>query len=180
MNSLRHLNLGLSLLELMTALAVAGILMVVGVPSFRYVTNANRIAGEINGLLGDLQLTRAEAIKQGRPVTICRSVTGAACAVANTWQSGWIVFLDANGNQVVNAGEAVLRVQRPFAGTDSLVASNNVAAVTFNREGFAFGLPGTVTMTLHDQTGNAAWTRCLAVSIVGQLQTQSVGTGACL
>ena len=171
---------GFSLLELMIALAVAAILVVVGVPSFRYVTNANRIAGEINGLLGDLQLTRSEAIEQGRPVTICRSVTGAACAAANTWQSGWIVFMDANGNQAVDAGESLLRVQRPFAGTDTLVASNNVAAVTFNREGFAFGLPGTVTMTLHDQTGNATWSRCLAISIVGQLQTQTVGTGACL
>jgi Tfp pilus assembly protein FimT len=88
--------------------------------------------------------------------------------------------MDANGNQAVDAGESLLRVQRPFAGTDTLVASNNVAAVTFNREGFAFGLPGTVTMTLHDQTGNATWSRCLAISIVGQLQTQTVGTGACL
>ena len=101
MYSIRNAALGFSLIELMTALAVASVLLVVGVPSFRYVTNANRIAGEINGLLGDLQLARSEAIEQGRPVTICRSVDGATCAAANTWQSGWIVFMDANGNQTV-------------------------------------------------------------------------------
>ena len=180
MYSIRNAALGFSLLELMTALAVAAILVAVGVPSFRYVTNANRVTAEINGLLGDLQLTRSQAIVQGRPVTICRSVNGTTCAVANTWQSGWIVFADSNGNQVVNAGEPLIRVQRAFTAGDTLVASNNIAAVTFNRAGFAFGLPGTVTMTLHDQTANSAWTRCLAVSIVGQLQTQTVGTGACL
>jgi type IV fimbrial biogenesis protein FimT len=180
MYSIRNAALGFSLIELMTALAVASVLLVVGVPSFRYVTNANRITGEINGLLGDLQLTRSEAIEQGRPVTICRSVDGATCAAANTWQSGWIVFMDANGNKTVDAGESLLRVQQPIAAGDTLVASGNIAAVTYNREGYAFGLPGTVTMTLHDQTANSAWTRCLAVSIVGQLQTQTVGTGACL
>jgi type IV fimbrial biogenesis protein FimT len=180
MNSSRKTHLGFSLLELMTALAVAAVLVTVGVPSFRYVTNANRITAEVNGLLGDLQLARAEAIKEGRPVTVCRSVNGATCAAATSWHSGWIVFMDSNGNRTVQVGESVLRAQTPFAAGDTFVASNNISAVTFNREGFAFGLPGTVTVTLHDPTGNSAWTRCLAISIVGQMQTQKAGTGACL
>jgi type IV fimbrial biogenesis protein FimT len=164
----------------MTALTVAAVLVSVGVPSFRYVTNSNRATAEVNGLLGDLQLTRAEAIKQGRPVTICSSSNGATCAANTVWERGWIVFMDSNGNRIVDPGEPVMRVQRPFTATDTFRADNNVAAITFNREGFAFGLPGTVTLTLHDQTGNSVWTRCLAISIVGQLQTEKVGTGACL
>ena len=60
-------------------IAIAAIVAMLGVPSFRYVTNSNRIAGEVNGLLGDLQFARAEAIKEGQNVTVCVSANGASC-----------------------------------------------------------------------------------------------------
>ena len=76
-------------------------------------TNSNRIAAEINGLLGDLQFARAEAIKEGQTVTVCVSSNGATCAGAavSTWQNGWIVFSDVNNDHTVDAGDAILRVQ---------------------------------------------------------------------
>jgi hypothetical protein len=51
--------------------------------------------------------------------------------------------------------------------------------VTFNREGFAFGIPSPTTITLHDKTSNKAWTRCLAVVTVGMMQTEMAGAGNC-
>jgi type IV fimbrial biogenesis protein FimT len=172
---------GFTLVELIVAMLVVAVLVGLGVPSFRYVTTANRIAGEINGLLGDMQLARAEAIKEGQTVTVCSSSTPyTACSGSTAWANGWIVFMDANGNKTVDAGEPVLRVQPAFTALDTFTASNAIAAVTFNREGFAFGLPGTVTLALHDPTNNTGRTRCLAITIVGQLQTQSYGQGACL
>ena len=99
-------------------------------PSFRYVTNSNRIASEINGLLGDLQFARAEAIKEGRTVTVCVSTDGATCANSTTWQSGWIVFSDPTNVGVVDAGETILRVQTPFTSTDTFLASNTVSAIS--------------------------------------------------
>lgn len=83
---------GFTLIEMLMTMAIAAILLTIGIPSFRYVTNSNRIAGELNGLLGDLQFARAEAIKEGRTVTVCVSSDGANCANSTTWQSGWIVF----------------------------------------------------------------------------------------
>jgi hypothetical protein len=43
--------------------------------------------------------------------------------------------------------------------------------VTFNREGFATGLTGVVTFTLHDATATASYTRCLMLGISGVMQT---------
>src|ERR1700728_298321 len=109
---------GFTMIELMMTISIATIVMTLAIPSFRYVTNSNRIAGEVNGLLGDLQFARAEAVKEGRNVTVCISADGQSCvANATTWQSGWIVFSDPTDTGVVDPGETVLRQQKPFSST---------------------------------------------------------------
>jgi len=47
--------------------------------------------------------------------------------------------------------------------------------VTFNREGFAVNVLNGSTITLHDATANAAWTRCLEITMVGQMTTETRG-----
>jgi len=41
------------------------------------------------------------------------------------------------------------------------------------------GLPGIVTIALHNVTSVSAYTRCLALSAVGTLQVQQAGVGSC-
>lgn len=166
---------GVSLLELLVVITIASVLFGVGVPSYRSVTNGNRIAAEVNGLLGDLQFARAEAIKEGQTVSVCASADGATCTNAPAWQGGWIVFSNANGDATVDPGDTVLRAQRPFDGTDTFQASNNVGVVTFNREGFATGIANGALITLHDQTNNSNWTRCLSITRIGLMATQLSG-----
>jgi type IV fimbrial biogenesis protein FimT len=170
---------GFTLVEILIAMTVVAILLTIGVPSFRYVTNSNRIAAEINGLLGDMQFARAEAIKEGRPVTVCVSANSTTCSNANTWQNGWIVFSDVNGNAAVDvATDVVLRVQKTFASTDTFVATNAVGAVTFNREGYANGIANGTLIALHDSTNTSNWTRCLSINLVGMMLSQTYGTTA--
>lgn len=167
---------GITLFEMLVTMAIAGILMAIAVPSYRYVTNSNRIASEINGLLGDLQFARGEAIKEGQTVTVCVSNDGATCAGAavSTWQSGWIVFSDLNNDQKVDVGDAILRVQPTFTGTDTFVSAPALGYVTFNREGFTSGIGNAgVLITLHAATPNSASTRCLAVTLVGLATVQT-------
>jgi type IV fimbrial biogenesis protein FimT len=168
---------GFTLTELLVVTAIVAILLGIGVPSYRYVTNSYRMSAEVNGLLGDLQYARAEAIREGLTVTACVSNSGTACTGGGNWANGWIVFSDPNSNQVVDANEPVLRVQGAFTGTtpDTFNASGNLTAITYNREGFATtaaGFPNT-TITLHDSTSNTAWTRCLWITPVGMLTTET-------
>jgi type IV fimbrial biogenesis protein FimT len=170
---------GFTLTELLIAMTIIGILLAIGVPSYQNITASNRVATEINGLLYDMQLARAEAIKQGTPVTICASWDGQNCLGWPWWSSGWIVFEDRNGNQVHDAGEAILRSQARFTANDFMWAFPWVWGVTFNREGYALGMPATTTISLHDPTWNSNMTRCLQISLVGQMQTERFGTGNC-
>jgi len=167
---------GFSLPELMVVIAIVAILLTIGVPSYTYVTNTYRMANEVNGLLGDLQFARAEAIKEGQWVTACVSSDGATCAGTTTWASGWIVYSNPNNNNAPAVG-SVLRMQRSFTGSfpDTFNASNAVSAITFNREGFATtvaGFPNT-TITLHEKTSNPVWTQCLWITPVGLMTTET-------
>ena len=168
---------GFTLTELMVVLAIVAILLTIGVPSYRSVTNSYRMSAEVNGLLGDLQYARSEAIREGQTVTTCVSTNTTACTGGTGWAGGWIVFSDPNGNGTVDAGETVLRVQSPFTGRipDTFNASNNVTAITYNREGFARTTPAGffTTITLQDSTANGAWTRCLVIAAGTPLSTQT-------
>jgi type IV fimbrial biogenesis protein FimT len=182
---------GVSLIELMVVITVAAVLMAIAVPSYKYVTTSNRIAGEINGLMGDLQFARYEAIKEGLSVTICpvASATAVTCTATTSWGSGgWIVLPNANAQ---NAG-AVLRRQLPFSSfgsLDSVSSGTGVTSLLYNREGFvtlAAGAStgGTLVFSLHDPSNNSGFTRCLVVSAAGSLTTISSGktaytTGTC-
>jgi type IV fimbrial biogenesis protein FimT len=172
---------GLTLLEVLTVITIVSILMALGVPSYQYVTSSNRISGEVNSLLGDLQYARAEAIKEGQTVSVCASTNLTTCSGTTTWQNGWIVFSDVNGSGAVDSpNDQVLRVQRAFSLGDTFNANNGMKFVTFNREGFALNLNNPpITVTLHAAVPSTGSTRCLQITIVGQLTTEAAGTGAC-
>jgi type IV fimbrial biogenesis protein FimT len=175
---------GFTLMELLMTIAIAAIVAMIGIPSFRYVTNSNRIAGEVNGLLGDLQFARAEAIKEGQNVTVCVSAAGASCDGTSTWQSGWMLYSNPTGTTTPIA-TSILRIQTKFSSTDTFVAFPATSAITFNREGYAVGIAGAGTLiSLHDSTDTAAWTRCLSITLNGMTQTakinQSVNGATCL
>ncbi len=178
---------GVSLLELVMVIAIVAILGTIAVPGFQYVTTSNRVSTEVNSLLGDMQYARNEAVKEGQPITICASANPMApapsCSGATSWQSGWIVFPDPDSTQTVVPTSVILRNQTPFTAADTFDANLGVAAVTFNREGFASSGPiGNVVaqlgvvITLHDPTANATWTRCLIINGAAAANSGMLGT----
>jgi type IV fimbrial biogenesis protein FimT len=176
---------GFTVTELVMVMTIIGILTAIGVPSFKFVTVSNRISSEINGLLGDMQFARSQAIKQGLTVTVCTSSnsttptptcnTGGA---GNVWNTGWIVFLDSNGNGQVDAGEQVIRVQPTFNSNDTMTSMVSYAAATYNRLGYAPTYNGsTINIALHDANSLSVYTRCLAITASGSVSTEKAGAG---
>jgi type IV fimbrial biogenesis protein FimT len=168
---------GVTLVELLVVVVLAVILMSIGVPSYKYVTNSNRLATEVNTLLGDLQYARSEATREGQYVTVCvaQSTSPATCAASGTatWQNGWIIFSDVHHDQTVDSGDAVLRIQNPFTSSDTFVANPAASSVTFNRDGFASLGSGATRITLNDSASDPTFARCLDVNQAGMMSTQT-------
>jgi type IV fimbrial biogenesis protein FimT len=182
---------GVTMMELLIVLTVAGILLGIGASSYKSITTSFRISSEINGLLGDMQYARSEAIKQGQNVVICvANPAGNDCAANDThWQDGWIVFVDTSTtNAKTTAGNAalVLRTQPAFTGVGTgasdTLTDGVTSSVSYNRDGLALGLLTTMSgvggalIPLHDSTNNATRTRCLQVTNAGNVSVQQPST----
>lgn len=107
---------GFTLVELMVTVAIAVILLVIGVPSFQTVIYSNRLTSAANELVAGLQSARAEAVRFNRRAELCLSTDSnngltATCAADNAINAtGWIVFLDTDRNGTYNAGDRLIRV----------------------------------------------------------------------
>jgi type IV fimbrial biogenesis protein FimT len=60
-----------------------------------------------------MNLARAEAIKRGYRVNLCRTSDRARCSDTAGWENGWLVSVDANRNGQVDDDEPLLRVEAP-------------------------------------------------------------------
>ena len=127
---------GFTLIELLVTVAVLFVLLLVGVPEYRRMTENNRQVAAINTIVGDLNLARSEAVKQGRTVTLCGSTDGATCDTAN-WESGWIVFTDWDRDNVVDNADGDILISRNTA----LPTGLNLRAVEFDSTSIVQYLP---------------------------------------
>jgi type IV fimbrial biogenesis protein FimT len=123
---------GFTLLELMTAVTVAAVLLAVGVPSLRDLTIRQRITGAAQDLHIDLTLARNEAVTRATNVTVCPSTDLVTCT-NDGWVNGRLIFIDANADGVVDVGELVVK-QTPALAT-GLTAGPAAGFVTFNSLG---------------------------------------------
>ena len=108
---------GLTLLELMVTIAIAGILLTIGVPSFQAIVTSNRISANTNNFITAINLARSEAIKRGTDISVCKSADGVSCT--GDWNQGWIVYLTSDPPEVI------IRVFDGLSGDDTLTSSVN-------------------------------------------------------
>lgn len=124
---------GFTLIELMIVVALVAILAAVGVPSFREFIQNNRLATQANTFLTGLKLARSEAVKRGVNVVVCASNDQVQCA--GTWNNGWILFVDGNGDNARATTETLIRVG---AGTASpLTLTNSGNPIVYQASGIA-------------------------------------------
>jgi type IV fimbrial biogenesis protein FimT len=128
---MRHAARGFTLIELMTAILVLGIVLGFAIPGFREMTRNNRIAGAQNDLLTALALARNEALHRSTTVSICASADGASCGT--DWTRGWIVFTDTGTAGTVDGGDEPLQKWGAVEGDTQLTGSN--AYLTYSATG---------------------------------------------
>lgn len=110
---------GFTLLELMMVVSLAGLVMMLGIPSFRDMVANNRITSHTNELVMAINMARSEAVKRNVRVILCRSADPSAtpptCSgSANTWTTGWLMFASGDANNTYQpATDTLIRVGDP-------------------------------------------------------------------
>lgn len=113
-------NDGFTLIEIMVALVLAAILLGIAAPSFTEFTRNARIASAANGVLAAMHAARTEAIKRRVPVTVCASnnpTSDSPTCAADGDFSGWLLFVDDDGDPVASSGKEGNGKFEPGTGT---------------------------------------------------------------
>ena len=109
---------GVTLVELVVALAVAAILVGLAAPSFRNLVAEQRRDAALGALAGDLRFARSEAIKRAARIGVCARAAAGASGCGTDWSRGWVVWDDGGptpGTIEPAEGETELRVRGPVA-----------------------------------------------------------------
>ncbi len=114
---------GFTIVELMLTVVILAIVSLLAIPSFERMILENRISSQTNELSSLISFARSEAVKRpGIFVTLCPTSDNASCSASNSWENGWIVMSDADGDRNLDSadGDAVLRVVPQLSGGNSL------------------------------------------------------------
>jgi type IV fimbrial biogenesis protein FimT len=169
-------QLGLTLIELMVTLAVAIILLAIGIPAFQGMEANNRAVALANGIVSAVTLARTEAMARGVPVAVCpnKSAEGVApeCGGTGDWVNGWIVFADPSGSGTVPAVADTIRTFSRPRGIPKVDTATTM--LRFGTEGYQrprAGSPAVISMLVYQTNSTAGQKRCVTVNVVGAPRT---------
>ena len=104
---------GFTLVEIVAALALGGILMMLAVPGYRAWVADLEMRDRIEALVVTMSRARSEALKRQTRVALCPSGDGRHCATGGRWEDGWIVFADQNDDGERDDDETIVAVEPP-------------------------------------------------------------------
>lgn len=160
---------GVTLVELIVALAIAAILMAIALPSFQGTLRSSRVAGATNQFIAAVVLARSEAIKNTRGAGVCASANGSTCQAGTDWGVGLMVWADVNGNGTFQPGtDTVLRF---LQGNPRVTVTGPAAvdAIRFDPRGRIVGVEQSVVLQ-PDACGSRPLRRTLTVGATGQIR----------
>ncbi len=122
-----HRRSGFSLVELLIAAALASLLLVLAMPAYTDWIRGYRQLNQAQALARALELARSEAIKRSGRVNVCKSTDWSDCAPQGGWESGWLIFADADDDGHPGSPSAILGKEPPAPGQITIVGNAPVA-----------------------------------------------------
>ncbi len=169
---------GFTLLELMVTMAMAGVVLALGVPNLRDFIERNHTRNDANRFVSDINFAKAMASDQVRNVTL-RPRSG------TDWNSGWNVFIDDDLDGLPDAGTVNLRVRDPLEDGYSLASAGaSTLTVLGNAQAFAVN---NVTILVNQVfticgprgTFNDTLASRVSIALNSRAETRQDGGGGC-
>lgn len=143
----KSLSAGFSLMELMSAMTVAAIILTAGIPGMLSLVNQHTMNVTARTLLGSLIYARSEAIKSGGRITVAGR--------DGDWSEGWEVFDDVNSDGLKGADERLFGQTNRLGDRYRLSGNNPVKSyVSYTATGQSERISGALqmgTITLCDE-----------------------------
>jgi type IV fimbrial biogenesis protein FimT len=148
---------GLTLIELMIALAVVAVVSAFAAPALGTFAANGRLRMSTLDLVESIAFARAQAVSRRMPVSLCRSANPAASAPScggseRDWSTGWIVFVDVNADgSYALASDTLLRAVAGSSG-EARIRTNDQANrnLQFGANGTTLEGDGTVIFAVCD------------------------------
>ena len=138
---------GFTLVELMVTLAVAAVVLALGVPSFLRALARHAILAQAEELQDAVRVGRNEAMKRSGPVVLCRTEPtqpGHCTGSGGSWQT-WLLFADLGRGGAFTAGDPILRQHVDVSGR--LAVTSAAPALRFESTGIAHADTGPAVFT---------------------------------
>jgi|GEM_PF-318604 len=160
---------GFSIIELMTVTAMVGILLALAIPSFREFSIRTQVTQLGNDLVTDLNIARAEAVKQGLGVALVPTTAG-------NWSGGWSVV--ANTLPAATTMRTHAALPTGYTMKAAAVGGVSVTPLAYSSTG-ALGTPSVqVDFAICRPDANAALSQLVVVKSVGVISSQRNVTDA--
>ena len=134
---------GLTAIELLTTVAVAIVLLAVGIPGMRGMLVRQEVTVAVTAVMTQLQLARISSVTSGHRIVICPSDDGQQCADTFEWTGGLMVFEDRDGDRQHDQAEPLLRYTDPGLSGVRITTSTGRRKVVYQPEGTAGGTNAT-------------------------------------
>lgn len=164
---------GFTLVELLIAMAILGVLATIALPAFDSFILGNRLRTYSNDLAAAARLARSEALKRNGQVRLCMTADGATCTASGSWEQGWLVV--SLGPDLGSASDDVVIQAWPAANTGYHLNSASTS-LTFAANGLGPGMSVTVCRA---SPSVGAQERVVTVSTMGRTSVEKTATGTC-
>jgi len=164
----RRSHHGVTLLEFLVAIAMVGILVTIGVPSYQAVANRLQAQGGADQFRAAIQKARQEALNRSREVTVCqRDGTDACVNNGGNWEHGWLLFVDDNSDGDRQNGETILAVEQGLSDGYTLRMDGGYETVQLKADG---GADNSYTFRLCGPDNQTSEAKRLRVNIAGRVR----------
>lgn len=143
---------GFTLIELIIATAIVAVLLAIALPALSSARGAVASGTARAALQDSLWAAMRVSQVEQHHVVICSSLDGARCSGSTEWETGWIAFIDRDGDRQPDPGRRLL--QRQAALESEVRISSTPGRTKIVMQPFGGAAAGSnVTFTLCDGRG---------------------------
>ena len=153
---------GLTLLEMLVAVAILAIILTTVAPGIQNIVIKNRITSDLNNLSAVVQRARFSAVDEQTNVVLCPTQNYTACT--SSWRNAKMVFIDANGNGGRDNNEVLIVASDPLSNANTI--SGITGSLIFDEQG---GIDRAATITLCPNNNDANYASALLLSLYGRI-----------